>query len=363
MEIAITGLPQSGKTTLFNALTRGQADTTGAGGAGAQMHVGVAKVTDPRLAVLAEMYHPRKVVYPEIKYWDLPAVDARAKSQGVGGQSQNILQAADAFLLVVRSFIDPAVVHPSGSIDIVRDLESSLGEIALADLLALERISQRMEDGIKKAPTSERPALVRQLDTVLKVKQGIEDGVPLRRQHLIPSEQAVFADYQLLTGKPVIVAINTDESAPDVRLEEGDIPGGLATGLGQVSLCASLESDLAQMTDEEAEEFRQGLGLAESAMDRVIEVSYDTVGLVSFLTVGEDEVRAWSVAKDIPAQEAAGTIHTDFSRGFIRAEVIPYEDLIRCGSIAQGRKEGVLRSEGKTYSVQDGDVINFLIST
>ncbi|PKB83090.1 MAG: hypothetical protein BZY88_03220 [SAR202 cluster bacterium Io17-Chloro-G9] len=363
MEIAIIGLPQSGKTTVFNALTRGQADTTGAGGVGAQMHVGVAKVVDPRLAVLAEMYHPRKVVYPEIKYWDLPAVETRSKSQGVGGQSQNILQAADAFLLVVRSFTDPAVVHPSGSIDVVRDLESALGEIALADLVGLERISQRLEDGVKKSLPSERPALIRQLDTVVKVKRGIEEGVPLRRQQLTASEQTGLAEYQLLTGKPVIVAVNTGESAPEVRLEHLDISGGIADGLGQVSLCASLESDLGQMTDEEAEEFRRELGLDQSAMNRVIEVSYDTVGLVSFLTVGEDEVRAWSVSKDLPAQDAAGTIHTDFSRGFIRAEVIPYEDLVRCGSIAQGRKEGVLRSEGKSYSVQDGDVINFLINT
>ena len=330
------------------------------------MYVGVVKVIDPRLAVLSEMYARGKVVYPEIKYWDLPPVESQSKSQSksleIEGQSRDILQRADAFLLVIRSFTDPAVIHPAGAVDAGRDLGSVLGDLALADLVVLDRVSQRLEDGVNKSVPAERPALVRQLDAVSKVKQGIEDGVPLRRQALTASEQTGLAQYQLLTGKPVIVAVNTDESALQVSLEELGISESLTAGLGQVSLCASLESDLVQMTDEEADEFRRELGLDDPAMNRVIKISYETVGLVSFLTVGDDEVRAWSVPAGLPAQEAAGTIHTDFSRGFIRAEVIPYEDLVRCGSIAQGRKEGVLRSEGKTYRVQDGDVIDFLIN-
>ena len=366
MDIAIIGLPQSGKTTVFDALTLGQATTASAGGSAAQMRVGVVKVIDPRLAVLADIYHPRKVVYPEIKYWDLPQFESAAKPQGsipaTEGQSRNILQSADAFLLVLRAFTNPAVVHPFGSMDLARDLESVLGDLTLADLVALERVCQRLEDRVKKAVPTERQAFARQLDAAQKVKQGIEDGVPLRDQQLTPSEQAGLAEYQLLTGKPVIVAINTDESAILTPLEELGVPGNLVAGLGQVSLCAKLESDLVSMTDEEAEEFRTQLGLEESAMSRVIKASYETVGLVSFLTVGEDEVRAWSVSAGIDAQGAAGTIHTDFSRGFIRAEVIPYDHLVRCGSVAQGRKEGVLRSEGKTYQVRDGDVINFLVN-
>ena len=366
MDIAIIGLPQSGKTTVFNALTLGQTNTASAGGAGAQMHVGVVKVLDPRLPVLADIYHPRKVVYPEIKYWDLPQFESPTKSQGsapgIEGQSRNILQSADAFLLVLRAFTNPAVVHTFGSTDLTRDLESVLGDLTLADLVVLDRVCLRLEDRVKKAVPAERQTLARQLDVVQKVKQGIEDGVPLRDQQLTPSEQVGLSEYQLLTGKPVIVAVNTDESALQVPLEELGVPASLTNGLGQVSLCAQLESDLVSMTEEEAEEFRTELGLAESAMSRVIKASYETVGLVSFLTVGEDEVRAWSVSEGIDAQEAAGTIHTDFSRGFIRAEVIPYDHLVRCGSIAQGRKEGVLRSEGKTYRVQDGDVINFLVN-
>ena len=375
MEIAIIGIPQSGKTTLFNALTAGHAEATGAGGAGAQMHVGVVKVDDPRLPVLAEMYNPKKVVYPEIKYWDLPAFEPSARSQAssgsssgsfnLEGQSRNILQSADAFLVAVRDFADPAVVHPAGSVDPGRDLRSVLEDLILADLVVLERATERMEDGVKKAPNSERPAMLRKSEIVKKVKQGIENGVPLRRQQLTGSESVLLAEYQLLTGKPVIAAFNIDESrdsGESISLESVGLASGDAEAVGSVCLSAKLEAELSLMPAEEADEFRQELGLAESAMAKVVRVTYDTVGLVSFLTVGEDEVRAWSIPSGLPAQDAAGTIHTDFTRGFIRAEVIPYDDLIRCGSLAQGRKEGVLRSEGKTYSVRDGDVINFLIN-
>lgn len=375
MEIAIIGLPQSGKTTLFNALTGGQAEATGAGGGGAQMHVGVVKVDDPRLEVLARMYNPKKVVYPEIKYWDLPAFEPSARSQtssgpssgsfNLEGQSRNILQGADAFIVAVREFTDPAVVHPAGSVDPGRDLRSVLEDLLLADLMVLERVSERLDADVMKAPTAERPAMLRKSEIVKKVKQGIEDGVPLRRQRLTASESVLLAEYQLLTGKPVVAAFNVDESQDsgyDISLQGLGLETAEAETVGSVCLCAKLEADLALMSGEEAEEFRQGLGLAESAMAKVVRVTYDTVGLVSFLTVGDDEVRAWSIPSGLPAQEAAGTIHTDFTRGFIRAEVIPYDDLIRCGSIAQGRKEGVLRSEGKTYGVRDGDVINFLIN-
>ena len=182
MDIAIIGLPQSGKTTVFNALTLGQTNTASAGGAGAQMHVGVVKVLDPRLPVLAEIYQPRKVVYPEIKYWDLPQFESPTKPQGsapgIEGQSRNILQSADAFLLVLRAFTNPAVVHPFGSTDLDRDLESVLGDLTLADLVVLDRVCQRLEDRVKKSVPAERQTIARQLDVVQKVKQGIEDGVP-----------------------------------------------------------------------------------------------------------------------------------------------------------------------------------------
>lgn len=362
MDIAIIGLAQSGKTTVFNALTRGNAETTGAAGGLSEMHIGVVKVPDARLGVMAELFHPRKVTPAEIKYWDIPGAGHDGKSPGITGRHRNVLQAADAFLLVVRAFNNPSVPHPLLTVDPSRDLEAMLSEIFFADLEIMERAAERLPDAIKKAKPEERPVANRHLEAVQKVKGGLEAGIPFRQQQLTESEHSFMVHYQPLTGKPVIVAFNTDESDPELAPDRLNMPAGSISGLGFVSLTARLEAELAMMSVEEAAEFRRDLGLGESALSQVIRASYQTVGLVSFLTVGEDEVRAWSVKKDLPAQEAAGTIHTDFTRGFIRAEVIPYEDLARCGSLAQGRKEGVLRSEGKTYPVKDGDVIHFLIN-
>lgn len=362
MDIGIIGLTQSGKTTVFNALTRGHADTTGATGSATEMHLGVVKVPDPRLDRLAEIYHPRKVVHAEIKYWDLPGVGLTPQSQGIGGQHRNILQGADAFLLVVRAFTNPSVAHPQGGVDPGRDLETVLTELTFADLESMERAEQRLNDALKKSQVTERPALTRHLEAIVKVKEDLERDIPLRRQHLSDSEAAFLADYQLLTRKPVIVAFNADESGPEHSLEQLTLGAEVTADLAEVTLPGRLEADLALMSEEEEAEFRQDLGLEESAMSRVIVISYQAVGLISFLTTGEDEVRAWSVADGLPAQEAARTIHTDFHRGFIRAEVIPFQELARCGSEAQGRKEGLLRSEGKTYRVKDGDVIHFLVN-
>ena len=362
MDIGIIGLPLSGKTTVFNALTRGNADTSGASGSATEMHLGVVKVPDPRLKVLAGMYNPRKVVPAEIKYWDVPGPESLAKSQGIVGKYRNILQGADAFLLVVRAFDNPAVAHPLVSVDPARDVEAMVGELTFADLEVMERAIERLEDGMKKAKPAERPAMTRQLEAVRKVKDSLDAGLPVRSQSLTESESAILENYQLLTEKPVIVVFNTGEDGEEPSLDELDLALPAGVELGEVCLSAKLEAELALMSEEEEEEFRADLGLDESAMTRVIRTSYATLGLISFLTVGPDEVRAWSVPEGIGAQEAAGTIHSDFVRGFIRAEVIPYDDLRRCGNIAQGRKEGALRSEGKTYQVKDGDVINFLIN-
>lgn len=358
MDIAIIGLPLSGKTTTFNALTSGHGTATGGGSGAGPLHVGVVKVNDQRLPVLQEMYHPRKTVYAEIKFWDLPPADQANRNQGLAGRHRNILQGAGALLLVVKAFDDDL----QGPADPGQDLQAMLNELALADLETLERVEARLSDSLRKAKPAERPALAPQTDAVSKCRQALEEGIRVRQQELTVSERMAIADYQLLTDKPIVVAFNTDESGDGPTLESLDFPDGMKEGLGQVRMCARLEEDLSLMSEDEADEFRDALGIGESAVDRVKQVCYDTVGLVSFLTVGEDEVRAWPVPDGIPALDAAGTIHTDFIRGFIRAEVIHYDDLVRCGSVAQGRKEGVLRSEGKTYQVKDGDVINFLIN-
>ncbi|MDA1218441.1 MAG: DUF933 domain-containing protein [Chloroflexi bacterium] len=362
MDIAIIGLAQSGKTTVFNALTQGTAQAIGSAGGVSETHIGVVKVPDPRLGVMAGIFNPKKVTPAEIKYWDIPGAVHDGKSQGITGRHRNVLQAANAFLLVVRAFENPSVPHPQVTIDPARDLETMLSEIFFADLEVMERAVERLPDAIKKAKPEERPTATRHLEAVQKVKAGLEAGIPLRQQQLTESEYSFMVNYQPLTGKPVIVVFNTDESDPEFSPDQLNLAASSMSDLGFVSLSAKLEAELAMMPAEEAAEFRQDLGLGESALSQVIRASYQTVGLVSFLTVGEDEVRAWSVKKDLPAQEAAGAIHTDFTRGFIRAEVIPYEDLARCGSLVQGRKEGVLRSEGKTYPVKDGDVIHFLIN-
>ena len=358
MDIAIIGLPQSGRTATFNALTSGHATTEG--GSAGPVQVGVVKVVDPRLDTLEQMYLPRKVVYAEIKFWDLPPAPAEKtqRNQALSGRHRNILQGADSLLLVVRAFEDDL----QGEAHVAGDLAEMLNELALADLETLERAEARFADALKKTRPAERPAVQSQADAVHKAKGALESGVRMRQQDLTVSERAALTDYQLLTDKPIIVAFNTGESGDAPSLSGLGLPADMAEGLGEVQLCARLEEDLALMSDDEAEEFRDALGIAESAIERVKQVCYDTVGLVSFLTVGDDEVRAWPVPQGIPALDAAGTIHTDFTRGFIRAEVIHYDDLVRCGSVAQGRKEGVLRSEGKTYPVKDGDVINFLVN-
>jgi GTP-binding protein YchF len=359
MDVAIIGLVQSGKTTVFNALTGGT--PTGSVRQG-EPKVGVAKVPDGRLHVLAQMYNNKKIVQAEVRYWDLPGPESATGRLDIEGKHRNTLQGADAFLLVVRAFNDPAIIHPLGSLDAKRDFNTVLEEVAFADLESLDRACDRLEDGLRKSKPTERPAMERQLQVVRKAKEGIEDGVPMREQQLSISEKALLTNYQLLTAKPVIVIVNTSESPEDdspAELRSSIAP----TGMGEVRICAKIEADLAGMSPEDASEFRRELDLGDPAADQAIAATYKTLGLVSFLTVGDDEIRAWSVPHGLPAQQAAGTVHSDFVRGFIRAEVIPFDDLVRCGGIPQGRKEGLLRSEGKTYGVQDGDVIDFLVNT
>ena len=357
MDVAIIGLPNSGKSTVFDALTGGHAGTSGG-----DAQVGVVKVADPRLEVLAEMYRPKKTVYAEIRYWDSTLPDSPSKRRGIGGRYRNVVQGADALLLVVRSFTNPAVPHSGDGLNPARDLAAVLEDLALADLEVLEGVTERLQDGIKKSTQAERPVPVSQLEAAMKVKAGLEEGRPMRRQQLTEFESAYLADFQLLTAKQVIVVLNTDEAesdAPSLPVEAG---GEVGMDLPAVSLCGRLEADLALMTGPEAEEFRREMALGEPAVSRVVQSCYEALGLVSFLTAGEQEVRAWSVPAGIAAVQAAGVIHSDFERGFIRAEVIPYDDLVRCGGIAAGRREGVVRSEGKTYGVKDGDVINFLVN-
>jgi GTP-binding protein YchF len=362
MDLGIIGLPQSGKTTVFNALTRGHADTAARG---SEPNVGVVKVPDPRLDRLAELFHPKKVTPAEVTYIDIAAAPSGfGKGQGISGPFLNALARTDALIHVVRMFENPAVAHVEGSIDPDRDIASMDLELAFSDLGILERRVERITNSLKAARQQEREAAQRELDLLARIKADLEREVPLRQQTLSEEERRSLEGFQFLTQKPLLILLNLDEHqlADRETIEARFRARYQRPGVAVAALCAALEAELAQMTPEEAAEFRAEMGLPESSLDRVIRISYSLLGLVSFLTGGPDEVRAWTIPQGTPAPRAAGKIHTDLERGFIRAEVVRYEDLIAAGSLAEARRRGALRSEGRTYIMQDGDVVEFLFN-
>ena len=362
MEIGIIGLPGSGKTTVFNALTRGRADVASYGG---KPNVGVAAVPDARLDRLAALYEPRKPVSAMVSYVDIPPPATPSDSlRGISGQYLNDLQRVDALLLVARAFNDEAVLHVDGSVDPFRDVENMMLELLFSDLELLERRLQRLEEGSKGAKAAERDAIERERELLGRIKEQLEAETPIRDQQFTPDQAQRIRGFQFLTGKPLIVLLNIDEDDVDEArsLEErlaGAVQGPSVRG---AAICGKLEMDLAQMDAEEEAEFREAIDAGESGMNRIIRLSYDVVALITFLTIGDDEVRAWELQKGITASRAAGKIHTDFEQGFIRAEVVPFDDLVACGGFAEARKRGVLRQEGKDYVVQDGDVMHVLFN-
>jgi hypothetical protein len=365
VEIGIVGLPKCGKTTVFNALSKGYADINPSAASATKPNLGVAKVEDSRLKPLVEMFNPQRMVPAEVKYIDFPkAPEGLTKSQGIAGEFLNLLQRTDALLHVVRTFLDPSVSHVEGWVDPYRDLAAMDLELAFADLAILERRVERLEGEIKGAKASERDAKLREHATLDRLKGELEHQVPIREQQLSAEEGKLLESFQFLTAKPILIVWNTGE---EDLTQSSELEAKLKLqysrpGMEVVVLCGKLEMDLAEMEDEEAEEFRSDMELQESGLHRAIRTSYELLDLVSFFTVGSDEVRAWTIDRDIPALKAAGKIHTDIERGFIRAEIISYDHLIQCGGLAEGKKKGLLRLEGKTYKVQDGDVINFLFN-
>ena len=365
MELGLIGYPQSGKTTLLKALTKGRMEGNGSSGAKQEVNVGVARMPDPRLDTLAGIFNPDKVVPVEIKYWDVPAASGKpGDGAGIGGQYLNLLQGADALLHVVRAFQDPSVPHISGAVDPHRDVEDMDGELAFSDLAILERRSQRIETSLKGAKAHERDTLLREGSVLQHLKNGLEKNVPVREQGMGPEEAETLSNYQLLTAKPLLNVFNVDDSAltesPDLEVELASRYDGM--GVKATALSGQMEMELSELSAEDEREFRESMGLQGSGLDRVLRASYDLLSLVSFYTFVSKEVRAWTVAANTPAVQAAGKIHSDMERGFIRAEVMAFDDLARCGSVAQCRKEGLLRLEGKAYPVKDGDVITFLFN-
>ena len=366
MQIAIVGLAASGKTTVFNTLTRGHAQTGGFGGL--TLNVGVVKVPDERLDRLAEIFKPRKVVHADVTYVDLPApppsTEGHVGTEELPAEHLARLRESDALLHVVRAFDDPSVPHPDGDVDPARDLERLDLEFILADLSMVDRRLERLAASGRHGTPAEHEANEREEVILKRLKTSLESGQPIRDAGLTEDEAKAVRGFRFLTEKPVLVLLNVGEgqlaAAPELvaRIAAGyDHRHALVDHLS-----AKIEMELGELEPEDASTFMAELGIAESGLERVIRLSYRLLGLISFLTAGPDEVRAWPVPDGSTAVDAAGTIHTDLAKGFIRAETVSYEDMLTLGSTAEARKVGKLRSEGKTYRVADGDVIEVLFS-
>jgi ribosome-binding ATPase len=366
MQIAIVGLAGCGKTTVFNTLTRGHAETGGYGGL--QLNMGVVKVPDERLDKLAVVFKPKKIVHADVTYVDLPAPPASTEfhvgTEELPAEHLARLRDSDALIHVVRAWDSAAHPHPSGSVDPARDLEELDLEFTMADLSMVDRRLERLKSSGRHGTPAEREANEREEAILSRLKPALEAGRPIRDEPLDDDEEKALRGYRFLTQKPVLVLLNVGEGelAGAPALVEANRAGHEHRHTMVDALSAKIEMELGELDPDEAAVFMEELGLEESALDRVIKLSYRLVGLISFLTAGPDEVRAWPVPDGSNAVDAAGAIHTDLARGFIRAETIPYEDLLEMGSIAEAKKHGKVRSEGKTYRVRDGDVIEILFS-
>lgn len=366
MQIAIVGLAAAGKTTVFNTLTRGHAEVGGFGGL--QLNVGVVKVPDPRLDRLAEIFHPKKIVHADVTYVDLPAPPAssegRIGAEELPAEHLARLRDSDALLHVVRAFENPSVPHPEGTVDPLRDLERLDLEFTMADLAVTERRLERLRATGRHGTPAEREANEREEAVLRRLHEALRAGSPIRDVPLEPDEEKAIRGFRFLTQKPVLALLNIGEQ---------DLPRAaelVATVAARYehehtivdALSARIEMELGELEPDEAAVFMEELGLHESGLDRVIALSYQLLGLISFLTAGPDEVRAWPIPSGAAAVDAAAAIHSDLARGFIRAEVVAYEDLVALGSMAEARRHGKLRSEGKAYRVKDGDVLEILFS-
>lgn len=365
MEIALIGMPQSGKTTLLSALTKGRSEGHGSRSSKDALTAGAVKVPDPRLDTLAEIFQPDRTTPAEITFWDVPAsLGSTTNGVRISGQTANLLQKADALLHVVRAFQDPTVPHHRDTIDPYRDADAMEAELIFSDLAILERRRERIDNNLKGARGHDQDLLLRERELVTRIQEALENEVRVRELGLTSDDRDAVSNYNLLSLKPLLVVFNVGE---DSLTTQGQAEGTKSeephrAGLLTATLCAKLELELTQLSPEDEEEFRRSLGVTDSALDGLIQSCRELLGQVSFFTYVSQEVRAWSVPADTPAAKAAGSIHSDMERGFIRAEVIGYERLTQCGSIADAKRQGLVRLEGRTYSVQDGDVITFLFN-
>ena len=349
MRLGIIGLPQSGKTTVFNALSRGNLPVTTSGGR-FEVHTGVVDVPDARIDRLSEMFKPKKTIYAKVTYADIAGLEG--SKAAISGALLNQLTQMDGFLHVVRCFEDPNVPHPAGSVDPVRDIATMDAELLINDLIAVERKLERLAEERKKGGGRERGVIEREQVLFERFKEALGNETPLREIEISAEEEKSLAGFGFLTRKPVLVLLNLSEGQALPLLDYPHPHSAL------VPLQGKLEMEIAQLPPEDAQVFMAEYGIEILGLERVIRLSYDLLGLISFFTVGPDEVRAWTIRRHATAYEAAGEIHSDLQKGFIRAEVIPYDELIALGGLNEAKAKGRLRLEGKEYVVHDGEIVH-----
>ncbi len=360
MKLGIVGLPNVGKSTLFNALTNAGAESANYPFCTIEPNVGVVAVPDKRMDVLAEMYNPEKYTPAVIEFVDIAGlVKGASKGEGLGNKFLSHIREVDAILHVVRCFEDDNIIHVDGSIDAMRDLETINLELIFSDMEILER---RM-DRVKKAMKGDKSLAV-EVELLERVYAALESGKCARTLELTDDERTMIAEANLLTMKPIIYVANVSEAEaggePVDNAMYQSLKAHAATENAEViAICAGIEAEIAELSDDEKAMFLEELGIAESGLDRLIKKSYSLLGLISYLTAGPKEVRAWTIVKGTKAPQAAGKIHSDFERGFIRAEIVSFDDMMKCGSVNAAKEQGLMRSEGKEYVIVDGDIVLF----
>lgn len=352
MQIGIIGLPNSGKTTIFNALTRSDTATAAFSSGQVEVHTAVVDVPDVRVDRLSAMFHPKKTTYAQVTYNDIAGFGKGAAKAGIAGPLLNAMAANDALLLVVRAFADENVPHPDDTINPARDLSTMESELILNDMTIIDRRLERLNGQKNRGTPEERKQMAVEELLLQRLMAVLDEERPLRAVEVSETERKLLGGFGLLSLKPMLRVINAGDDA-----NEADFADLL--GERTFLLRGRLEAEIAQMAPEDAAEFLTDFGIAEPGLSRAIRFCYDMLGLLSFFTVGEDEVRAWTVPVGATAPEAAGAIHSDLRKGFIRAETVSYDELIAAGSLAEVKKHGRFRLEGKEYVVQDGDVIHF----
>ena len=358
LNCGLIGLPMVGKTTIFNLLTGSGAETSNFLTGKTETNVGAARVPDSRVDTLVQLYRPRKTAYAQIQFSDVPGlVRGSAQGKGVGNQFLNAIRNVDMLAHVVRTYENQDVPHVDDSLDPLRDIETIHMELLFADMEILEKRIERIKGGkkIKKENALE-------LEVLEKCLQALENEISISRLDLSEEEKACLKNYSFLTEKPLLLVVNTDEGQFKAKSYPGrEELGSFAAsrGLPVLEICGKIEMEISQLPDEDKEMFLADLGVAQSGIDRLARAAYDYLGLISFFTVGEDEVKAWTIRKGTDAKRAAGKIHSDIERGFIKAEVVKYSALADLGSMSKIKEKGLFRLEGKDYIVEDGDVINF----